>query len=152
MRKRCNPGTARSKYHGDRGIRVCREWDSNFEIFFDWAMHNGFNPALTLERVDNDKGYSPGNCTWATYETQNRNKRSTVTNELSAGEMRWLAFQGLSYAEIGRVYGVSSYVVAQIAYGNNWKSAGVRQPDNYRQLLDTLKKRRQSKQISASTR
>lgn len=152
MRKRCTPGTSRSKYHGDRGLRVCKQWDSDFEAFFEWSLTNGFDPSLTLERVENEEGYSPENCIWASYEVQNRNKRSTVTSEIAAGEMRWLALQGLSYSEIGHVYGVSAQVVAQIAYGNNWKSVKATRPDNWKHLLNTLKKRRQSKQIPAPTR
>lgn len=58
--------------YGGRGIKVCARW-RKFENFL---KDMGERPeSLTLERVNNDKGYSPGNCTWATRAEQNRNQR-----------------------------------------------------------------------------
>jgi hypothetical protein len=63
------------KYYGERGIDVCERW-KRYENFRD---DMGEPPArgYSLERVDNDKGYAPDNCTWATREVQQRNKSST---------------------------------------------------------------------------
>jgi hypothetical protein len=73
MHRRCND----KKYHGyfrygGRGITVCEAWN-DFFIFLGWAMSSGFAPHLTLERKDNDLGYSPENCTWGTRQDQARN-------------------------------------------------------------------------------
>lgn len=123
MRKRCVPGTSRSRYHGDKGVIVCAEWQ-NFDNFYLWAIETGFQPELTLDRIDNAKGYSPDNCRWATYEVQNRNKTTAVLDEIKAGKIKWLLrTTDKSYAEIGRLFDVSRSVVAQIKYGNNWKTA-----------------------------
>lgn len=65
-------------YYGGKGITVCDEWKSKkmgFISFYKWAMSNGYNDELTLDRIDNDKGYSPDNCRWATWEEQRKNKR-----------------------------------------------------------------------------
>jgi hypothetical protein len=61
------------KYYGGRGIRVCRRW-YKFKNFIK-DMGRKPKPNLTLERVNNDKGYKPSNCIWATWSQQAKNKR-----------------------------------------------------------------------------
>lgn len=77
MKSRCyNPNATGYKNYGGRGITVCDEWLSDFWAFHAWAMANGYAEDLTIDRIDNDKGYSPDNCRWATRADQNRNKRT----------------------------------------------------------------------------
>lgn len=64
------------RHYGGRGITICDEWRNNFEAFRDWALANGYEDALTIDRIDNDKGYSPDNCRWVTMVEQNQNKRA----------------------------------------------------------------------------
>jgi hypothetical protein len=75
MRQRCNsPQNKDYKNYGARGITICKEWDS-FPAFYDWAMANGYADNLTLDRENNDKGYTPENCRWITNQAQQWNKR-----------------------------------------------------------------------------
>ena len=55
---------------------MCDEWRYDFWAFADWAMENGYRDGLTIDRKDNDKGYSPDNCRWITRYEQNQNKRN----------------------------------------------------------------------------
>ena len=64
-------------YH-DRGIDVCDEWLNDNKTFFNWAINNGYNDGLTIDRIDNSKGYSPDNCRWVDRIVQNNNKRDSI--------------------------------------------------------------------------
>lgn len=77
MKQRCNnPKAHEYAAYGGRGITVCDEWLHDVKVFYDWAMANGYRDDLTIDRIDNDKGYSPDNCRWATKEQQYSNMRN----------------------------------------------------------------------------
>ena len=76
MKQRCsNPNHQKWTDYGARGITVCDEWKDDFRAFHDWAMANGYEDHLTIDRIDNDKGYSPQNCRWVTMQVQRHNRR-----------------------------------------------------------------------------
>lgn len=90
MHCRCErPQTHGYNRYGGRGIRVCDEW-RYFAPFREWALANGYSEDLTLDRIDNDKGYSPENCRWATREEQVNHQR-TNRNITCNGETKTLA-------------------------------------------------------------
>lgn len=81
MKERCsNPNNNRYRHYGGRGIVVCEEWKSNYATFREWAMQNGYNPSAgrgecTIDRINPDGNYEPGNCRWVDMKTQANNKR-----------------------------------------------------------------------------
>lgn len=79
MRKRCyNPTAPHYEYYGGRGITVCDEWKNDFMSFYNWSYENGYSDDLSIDRIDNDKGYSPDNCRWETIKNQARNKTNLL--------------------------------------------------------------------------
>lgn len=77
MINRCHLKTDQAwKNYGGRGITVCKPWRKDFRIFWK-DMGSTYQRGLTIERLNNNRGYSKNNCTWATRLQQNRNKRST---------------------------------------------------------------------------
>lgn len=74
MKQRCeNPRDKRYKYYGARGISVCERWH-DFALFVQ-DMEPSFVPGLSIERMDDNGNYEPGNCVWATQLQQNNNSR-----------------------------------------------------------------------------
>ena len=76
IKQRCyNKNNNSYKDYGGRGIIICDEW-LDFEPFYEWAMDNGYNDDLTIDRVDNNGNYEPSNCRWVDIKTQSNNKRN----------------------------------------------------------------------------
>ena len=79
IRRTSNKASKKYKYYGGRGITICKEW-LDVQNFYDWAMLNGYSDELSIDRIDNEEGYSPENCRWTTKIIQQRNTRKFKNN------------------------------------------------------------------------
>ena len=104
MRRRCEPNYHEHKYYLDKGITVCDNWQV-FENFYEWAMNNGYSENLTIDRIDNSKGYYPGNCRWADKTTQANNRDYTIKTTYKG--------QIINATQLSKILGISRYRVAR---------------------------------------
>lgn len=79
------------KNYGGRGITICEEWRNNFMNFYNWAIKNGYQDNLTIDRINNNGNYEPKNCRWITIREQSENRRTNTLYEYQ-GEMKPLKF------------------------------------------------------------
>lgn len=84
MKARClNKNDKAYHYYGGRGITICKDWETDFVAFYDWAIKNGWERGLKNDRVDNNLGYSPQNCRFVDDATSMRNTRRNFNIELN---------------------------------------------------------------------
>jgi len=100
---RCtNQNDIRYSKYGARGISICEEWDT-FEKFAEWALNNGYNENLSIDRIDVNLGYTPDNCKWSTPFEQAVNKTNTHYVEFR-GERKsiaeWAKEYGMPYKRL----------------------------------------------------
>ena len=109
----CNPNTINYKRYGARGITMCEEWLNKERVITDlglstkgwitfktWALNNGYQEGLTIDRIDNNKGYSPDNCRWVNHKTQANNRSSNrfITYKGKTQTMKqWSEELGIDY-------------------------------------------------------
>lgn len=108
MKQRCY-NTKTKKYHryGGRGISVCDEWRENTQAFIDWSLSHGYADNLTIDRIDNDGNYEPGNCRWITRQEQQHNKSSNVLltyNGKTQDLKQWADELGICYLTLWQRY------------------------------------------------
>jgi hypothetical protein len=115
MKQRClNPNHPSYLAYGGRGIKVCRRWVDSFTAF---ANDMGPRPAgATLERRNNDAGYSPSNCCWATRSNQQYNRRNNTLITFRGRTMalkRWAIEVGISHVTLRQRLAVARWSVEE---------------------------------------
>lgn len=103
MRKRCNePNRPYWKHYGGRGIRVCARWNESFEHFLE-DMGPKPSPKHSIDRIDVNGHYEPGNCRWVTHKEQCGNTRRTsmlTVNGITKSRIEWCKEYGIAWHTI----------------------------------------------------
>jgi hypothetical protein len=116
MRERCsNPNHGSFMNYGGRGIKVCPQWDKSYRTFL--ADMGPRPPGRTLDRIDYDGDYTPGNCRWADYKTQSRNSRHFRLTDAQVEEIRCSLAAGERQIDVAIRYGVCRSHISNIATG-----------------------------------
>ena len=112
IKARCyNSNTPQYQRYGARGITMCNEWKDNFVAFKDWAVKNGYKENLTIDRINNDFGYSPDNCRWVDTFVQSRNR--TDNNK----------YQGVCLTDWAKILKVKRQTLSKYVKINGWEKA-----------------------------
>lgn len=109
LRRRCHGRTTNYQYYSGKGISYCKEWE-NFDAFAEWAIQNGYNPELEIDRIDGNGDYSPDNCRWVSHKDNSRNRKARSNNSTGiAGIHTRTNKYGISYratitTDTGRIH------------------------------------------------
>jgi len=128
MKSRCyNPHNKSYKDYGARGITVCDEWRNSEKVythygiwtkgwkaFEEWALSNGYKEGLTIDRIDNSKGYSPENCRWVDKKAQANNRRycrMITFNNKTQNLKQWCEELGFNYKTIHKRIFIDNWTI-----------------------------------------
>lgn len=124
MKQRClNPNNRSYASYGARGITVCERWMDFRDFFADMGPRPD---GMSIERLDSNGNYEPGNCCWATTPEQNANRvqqgRSNARRKLTQEGVDWIRAggDGLTHAAMAARLGVSRGTVSHVVQGRTW--------------------------------
>ena len=108
-------------------VDMCEEWQ-DYLPFKDWALANGYADTLTIDRIDNSKGYYPDNCRWATMAEQAQNRRNTRFNSTAIRDMRNKYAAGARLTDLAREHGTCPSSVLKIVKQQRWRNVDAKTP------------------------
>lgn len=118
IKNRCyNPNSIDYKDYGERGIVMCEEWKADFMPFYDWAIENGWQYGLSIERNDFNGNYEPSNCKWIPLQDQSKNRRGCrfiTYNGETHTVSEWSRILGISRETINRRLNSEKYTVEEV--------------------------------------
>lgn len=126
MKARCgNPKDTSYSYYGAKGVSVCRTWINDPDAFCEWAFDNGYTDNLTIDRIDNSKGYSPENCKWSTRLKQGRNRQTVKLTLEKARKIRdeFMNDSTFSFYDQSIKYGLTISAIEAVIRNECWKEA-----------------------------
>lgn len=106
--------------YGGSGITICDEWLNDSYAFCRWALANGYENHLTIDRIDSKANYCPENCRWVTITEQARNTKKNVVNRETVLLIRE-DLKTMRGNAVAKKYGICSTVVSAIKTGKTWK-------------------------------
>lgn len=122
MKKRCyNKNDKDYSGYGGRGITVTRIWIEDFKSFYNWAMSNGWERGLQIDRRDNDGHYSPSNCRITTGAVNCQNRRNNKLNWDLVKGIRLCGIAGFTHRAIGKFYNITHRTVGCVLRNEIWR-------------------------------
>ena len=110
IKTRCyNKNIEKYKNYGGRGIKMCEEWFFDSNKFIEWALANGYQDNLTIDRIDVNGDYEPSNCRWIPIQKQYTNR--TDNNK----------YKGLCICEWAKIFGISQSALGNFVRRNGWE-------------------------------
>ena len=104
MLQRCYyPKHIDTQWYSEKQIEVCDEWRNDFQCFYDWAIESGYREGLSIDRKDNNSGYSPENCKWSTAKEQANNRTTNIVIEYDGRKQtlkQWAEEFGINYSTL----------------------------------------------------
>lgn len=121
--KRCyNPKCKSYARYGGRGITMCDEWRNDRQSFIDWCVSHGHSEGLQIDRIDNDKGYSPDNCRFVTPAENQHNTSQTALSEKTVRLIRGNnVSRRMTQKEMARKLGVSQSRISAVCKNRTWR-------------------------------
>lgn len=149
MKYRCyNPNAQEYYNYGGKGVRVCNEWlgEDGYKHFREWALSHGYQEGLSIDRIDSDGNYEPGNCQWLTIgENTAKSNRIIQHRFANKGEYYGIDPDGNEYtfnnaSEFARNNGLHAGCVRQVANGEKkqhkgWKFGFVSERDKLNEAI-----------------
>ncbi len=121
MKARCEKKHHASyKDYGGRGITVCKEWKDSKIMFVNWCLSNGYAEGLTIDRRDNNKGYSPENCRFVSRKEQTLNTRRNIkiTIDEASEIAEFHSNSNATWKEISKHINIALSTLKQVCTGN----------------------------------
>jgi hypothetical protein len=124
MKGRCNnPNYVFAHRYSGRGISVCPEWANDYKTFYRWAIENGWQEGLDLDRKDNDGNYEPGNCRFVPHVVNVQNSTVAKLNATQVLAIRNRhADGGIYFKVLAAEFGVSIATIGHIVSRKTWKN------------------------------
>ena len=137
--KRCYNQRCKA-YHlyGGRGIKVCDEWKNDRRKFVGWGLRSGFNPELSIDRINPNGNYCPENCRWVTNKTQANNKRKNIHVVVDEYDFTIGQWSVLLNRQRNLLYHFESMDDLNWYISTHWRRIVKTQPDEAKRRLDLL--------------
>lgn len=123
MRMRCGhsgPWHPKHADYKDKGIAVCESWASSFMDFRSWALANGYNDTLTIDRIDNSGCYNEANCRWVSVTDNNRNRTTAKLNREIVSIIKSELLSGKTGKILAEKFSVSQQTICDIRKRRIW--------------------------------
>ena len=135
LKNRCyNKNASKFSCYGGRGISVCDVWLNDYIEFRDWALANGYDENLTIDRIDNNGNYEPSNCRWVDNKVQSNNRRNNCFITYLGKTLtisQWADIIGIDHETIRSRYKILKLPLEKVFYKGDLRYGNRKQNNSY---------------------